>query len=340
MTPFKNVAECLASKHGVSLQPFTTSEQTRILNGYSHHVSSALADNKCQFVYLIWNCSLEETSWEPLSGLVRELISRPLPSAGLKKVIFVQLGSRSTHPLSVNILQFALEISPDSDNFNAQECAQLIHDRVQREVESDAVDGVVQRTTRTVDNEVTPTDTSSPKYHTLQSPPPPPYSAVNPDPRSRSLPQTRATERLRTATSPSADSSPLVGLLLETNKKILDEVRGLHSTQKQAVEQEAARSEKQINLMEQEAVRSEKRTELDEKRTGLMEQEVTKSEERNEKLVSAVSEVGADAKQAADGVQNLGRSMLLRMCFVTNVCLPSGFVCVSMLLCVCVFERE
>ena len=222
--------------------------------------------------------------------------------------------------------------------------AQLIHDRVQREVDSDAVDGVVQRTTRTVDNEVTPTDTSSPKYHTLQSPPPPPYSAVNPDPRSRSLPpsveRTRATERLHTAASSSADSSPLIGIL-ETSKELLKEFRGFRSTHEQAAGKDAARSEKQIKLLEQEAVRSEKRTELDEKRTGLMEQEVTKSEERNEKLVSAVNEAGANAKQAADGVQNLGRSMLLRMCFVTNVSLTSGFVCVSryVTMCMCACDR-
>ena len=327
VTPFQKVAEHLARMHGLSLQPLTTSEQTRVLNGYSHHVSSALEDSRCHFVYFIWNCSLEETSSVPLSDLVRELISRSLPSAELKKVVFVQLGSKSTYPLSVNILQFALEVSPSNDNFNPEECARLIYDKVPREVDSDVVDDLVQRTTRTVGDEITPTDTSAPKYHTLQSPPPPSYNAtVHPDdPRSRSLPpsveRTRATGRLHTAVSSSADNSPLVGLFLETHKELLEEFRGFRSTHKQAVEQEAARSEKQIKLMEQEAVRSKRRTDLGEKQTELMEQEATKSEEWNEKLVAAVAEVDTNVRQVAEDVQNLG--MLL-------VCLTS----------MCMFERE
>jgi len=321
VTPFQKVAEHLARMHGLSLQPLTTSEQTRVLNGYSHHISSALADSMCHFVYFIWNCSLEDTSSVPLSDLVRELVSRSLPSAELKKVVFVQLGSKLTYPLSTNIFQCALEVSPSNDNFNPEECARLIYDKVPKEVDSDVVDGLVQRTTRTVGDEITPTDTSAPKYHTLQSPPPPSYNAtVHPnDPRSRSLPPSveriRSTERLRTAAPPSADSSPIVGILLETvktNKELLDEVRGLHSTQKQAAEQEAARAEKQIKLLEKEAVRSERRTELDEKRTELMEQEATRSEEQNEKLVAAVVEVDTNVRQVAEDVQNLG--MLLFVC--------------------------
>jgi len=307
VTPFQKVAEHLARMYGLSLQPLTTSKQTRVLNGYSHQVSSALADSMCHFVYFIWNCSLEDTSSVPVSDLVRELVSRSLPSAELKKVVFVQLGSKPTYPLSVNILQFALEMSPSNDNFNPEECARLIYDKVQKEVDSDVVDDLVQRTTRTVGNEITPTDTSAP--------PPPLYSAtVNSGERqTQSLPpsveQTPATERLRTAVSSSADDSPLVGLLLktvETHQELLDEVRGLHLTHKQAVEQEAARSEKQIKLMEQEAVRSKRRTELGEKQTELMEQEATKSAERNEKLVAAVDEVGTNVKQVGEDVQNLG----------------------------------
>ena len=293
--------------HGLSLQPLTTSEQTRVLNGYSHHVSSALADSMCHFVYFIWNCSLEDTSSVPLSDLVKELVSRSLPSAELKKVVFVQLGSKLTYPLSVNILQFALEMSPSNDNFNPEECARLIYDKVQKEVDSDVVDDLVQRTTRTVGNEITPTDTSAP---------PPPYSAtVNSGERqTQSLPpsvqQTPATERLRTAVSASAENSPLVVDLLlktvETNQELLDEVRELNLTHKKAAEQEAARSDKQIKLMEQEAVRSKRRTELGEKQTELMEQEATKSEERNEKLVAAVDEVGTNVKQVGEDVQTIG----------------------------------
>ena len=307
VTPFQKVAEHLARMHGLSLQPLTTSEQTRVLNGYSHHVSSALADSMCHFVYFIWNCSLEDTSSVPLSDLVKELVSRSLPSAELKKVVFVQLGSKLTYPLSVNILQFALEMSPSNDNFNPEECARLIYDKVQKEVDSDVVDDLVQRTTRTVGNEITPTDTSAP---------PPPYSAtVNSGERqTQSLPpsvqQTPATERLRTAVSASAENSPLVVDLLlktvETNQELLDEVRELNLTHKKAAEQEAARSDKQIKLMEQEAVRSKRRTELGEKQTELMEQEATKSEERNEKLVAAVDEVGTNVKQVGEDVQTIG----------------------------------
>ena len=317
VTPFQKVAEHLARMHGLSLQPLTTSEQTRVLNGYSHHVSSALADRMCHFVYFIWNCSLEDTSSVPLSDLVRELVSRPLPSAELKKVVFVQLGSKSTYPLSMNIFQFGLEMSPSNDNFNPEECARFIYDKVPKEVDSDVVDGLVQRTTRTVGDEITPTDTSAPKYHTLQSPPPPSYNAtVHPnDPRSRSLPPSveriRATERLHTAEPPSADSSPLIGIW-ETSKELLKEFRGFRSTQEQAIKEGAARSEKKIKLMEQEAVRSERRTELGEKQTELMEQEATRSEKRNEKLVAAVDEVDTNVKQLTEDVQNLG--MLLFVC--------------------------
>jgi len=282
VTPFQKVAEHLARMYGLSLQPLTTSKQTRVLNGYSHQVSSALADSMCHFVYFIWNCSLEDTSSVPVSDLVRELVSRSLPSAELKKVVFVQLGSKPTYPLSVNILQFGLEMSPSNDNFNPEECARFIYDKVPKEVDSDVVDGLVQRATRTVGDEITPTDTSAPKYHTLQSPPPPSYNAtVHPDdPRSRSLPpsveRTRATERLRTAEPSSADNSPLIGIL-ETSKELLKEFRGFRSNQEQAIKEGTARSEKKIKLMEQEAVRSERRTELGEKQTELMEQEATRS---------------------------------------------------------------
>ena len=49
-------------------------------------------------------------------------------SPPFKKVVFVQLGSKSAVPLSTIIHQFSLEQCPSDEQFNVQECADSIYE--------------------------------------------------------------------------------------------------------------------------------------------------------------------------------------------------------------------
>ena len=241
VTSFPELANELRIKHGITLHHIKLDEKARVLNGYSQHIYSALDDSNCQVVYFIWSHSMEEASKvtdPPVYNLVRELVARSLPVTDLKKVVFVQLGSKSALPLSTRIYQFSLEPSPSDENFNAKKCANLIYEKVcdwERSGDDFDAGDMIARATRTVENEVTPTGAIPPRSTTPPPSRPPSYSAVvsSEDPRSRSLPASvepvRAVERRGTTLSP-ADSSPLTGLIeanLQTNRELLKEFRGL-----------------------------------------------------------------------------------------------------------------
>ena len=178
MTPFQELAEVLSNKHRLRLHPLIILEETGNISGYSQRVYSALFDDNCQVVYFIWSHSMEEASKvtdPPLSELVKELVSRPHSAADLKKVVFVQLGSKSTVPLSTMIHQFSLELSPSDEHFNVQECANSIYDMardLQRSDDlqtSDDVDAVEAQ--KTLPIKVTPTDTPPSQSDTLSPSP-------------------------------------------------------------------------------------------------------------------------------------------------------------------------
>ena len=146
IAPFQELAEALSIRHRLRLHPLIISEETENISGYSQHVESAVNDDNCQVVYIIWGHNMEEASQVahlPVSELVRELVSRPHSATELKKVVFVQLGSKSTVPLSTMIHQFSLEPSPSDEHFNAQECANSIYDLARDLQRSDDVDTVV-----------------------------------------------------------------------------------------------------------------------------------------------------------------------------------------------------
>lgn len=240
MSSFQELASELSKKHGLRLHPL---KEARVINGYNQRVYSALKDSDCEVMYFIWNHSMEEASKvtdPPVSDLVRELVARSLPATELKKVVFVQLGSKSAVPLSTRIYQFSLEPSPSDENFNAKKCANSIYEKVcdweRSDDDFDAGD-MVARATRTVEDEVTPTGAFPPRSTTPLPPRPPSYSAVvtPEDPQSRSLPASvepvRAVERRRATTLSPADSSPLTGLMeanLQTNIQLLEAFRGFH----------------------------------------------------------------------------------------------------------------
>ena len=252
VTPFPELANELRIKHGITLRHIKLDEKARILSSYNQHIYSALNDSNCQVVYFIWSHSIEEASKvtdPPLSDLVRELVARPLPATDLKKVVFVQLGSKSALPLSTMIHQFSLEECPSDGHFNVHECANSIYEKARdllrsNELQSsddvDDVDRVTRRIARTVSNEITPTEPSPPQNITPPpSPPPPSYNtATNTGGlESRSMPaigQSRIVEQLRIAESASVGDSPQIEHIMKAQlaaqQQLVGEVRELRKT--------------------------------------------------------------------------------------------------------------
>ena len=251
VTQFKELADELSNKHGLPLRPPILPEETIVLSNYSQRVYSALFDNNCQVVYFIWSHSMEEASKvtdPPVSELVKELVSRPHSVTDLKKVVLVQLGSKSTVPMSTLIHQFSLEPSPSDEHFNVQECAKSIYDMardlqrsddLQRNDDVDTVEGATQRIIRTLQSEVTPTELSPPQDDTpTPSSQPPSYTtAMNTGGlESRSTPaigQSRVVEQLRVTESASVGNSQILDIMkaqLAAQQELVEEVRKLRKT--------------------------------------------------------------------------------------------------------------
>ena len=164
-------------RHRLTLHLLIISEETGNISSYSQDVYSALNDNNCEVMYFIWSHSMEEASKAPVSDIVRELVARPLSATELKKVVSVQLGSKSAVPLSTMIHEFSLEQCPTDEHFNVQECANSIYEKARdllrsNELQRSDVDAVVAQ--KTFPKKVAPIDTSPSQSDTLPPLPPPP----------------------------------------------------------------------------------------------------------------------------------------------------------------------
>ena len=345
VTPFPELANELRIKHGITLHHI---KKARVLTGYSQHIYSALDDSNCQVVYFIWSHSMEEASKvtdPPLSDLVRELVARPHSATDLKKVVFVQLGSKSAVPLSTMIHQFSLEECPSDGHFNVHECANSIYEKARDLLRSDelqssddvnAVDGVTQRIARTVSNEITPTEPLPPQNITPPpSPLPPSYNtATNTGGlESRSMPaigQSRIVEELRTAESASVGNSPQIEHIMKAQlaaqQQLVGEVRELRKTIGDtaerhgdkvvaAIQGDRGTTTKQLDAINTnlEAVGNtvhslhDTAATMDHKIKEVKE-EVSIVKERTEKLQDTVEGVGAHVEELGDDVQDLRKS--------------------------------
>ena len=243
VTPYQELAEELSSRHRLPLQSVIISKETRTISSYRQRIKSALHDNNCQLLYFIWNHGSEEASRvtvPPLSDIVRELVPEPHSATELKKAVFVQLGFKPA-PLNSMVHQLSLEQSPSDEDFNAQECADLIYDRVydlQRKIEGvhasnvDAIDIAAQRTVLALPSTVIPPSTDQFLSQNSTSPSLQPTlcnTAMNIVAlRSHSLPA--IFEQLCTTES-AVDNSPQrahLGAQLETHGELFCEVRELH----------------------------------------------------------------------------------------------------------------
>lgn len=350
MTPFEDLAVELSRKHGLTVDRVKLPKETRVINGYSQRVYSALNDDNCQVVYFIWSHSMEEASKvadPPVSELVRELVSRPHSAKYLKKVVFVQLGSKSTVPMSM-IHQFSLESSPSDEHFNVQECANSIYDMardlqrsddLQRGDDINAVDGATQRMTRTLLNEVTPTEPSPPQNDT----PPPSLSLPSYDTamntgglESRSMPaigQSRIVEQLRVTESASVGNSPQIEHIMKAQlaaqQELVGEVRELRKTigdtaEKHgdkvvaAIQGDRRTTTEQFNTINTnvEAVGNKVASLQDtvvttDHKVEEVQGEMSTIKEKTEKLQDTVEGVGTQVQELDDGLQDL--SMLCSM---------------------------
>ena len=278
----------------------------------------------------------------PLSDLVRELVARPLPATDLKKVVFVQLGSKSAVPLSTMIHQFSLEECPSDEHFNVHECANSIYEKARDLLRSDelqssddvgAVGRVTQRITRIGSNEATPTEPLPPQDITPPpSPPPPSYNAATNTGglESRSMPaigQSRVVAELQTAESASVGNSPQIERIMKAQlvvqEELIREVRELRKTIGDTV---GRHGDKVVA-----AIQGDRGTitkQLDEINTNLevvgdtvhslqdtavtmdhkikeVKGEVSIVKERTEKLQDTVEGVGAHVEELGDDVQDL-----------------------------------
>lgn len=351
VTSIEDLADKLSRKHGLTLHHVKLPEGTRVINGYSQCVYSALFDDNCQVVYFIWSHSMEKASKvtdPPVSELVRELVSRPHSATELKKVVFVQLGSKSTVPLSTMIHQFSLESSPSDEHFNVQECVNSIYDMardlqrsddLQRNDDVDAVDGATQRMTRTLLSEVTPTEPSPPRNDT--PPPsslPPSYdTAMNTGGlESRSMPaigQSRIVEQLRVTESASVGNSPqiehimkaqlaaqqeLVGQVRELRKTIGDTAEKHGDKVVAAIQGDRRTTTEQFNTINTnvEAVGNKVASLQDtvvtmDRKVEEVQGEMSTIKEKTEELQDTVEGVGTQVQELDDGLQDL--SMLCSM---------------------------
>ena len=186
----------------------------------------------------------------PVSELVRELVSRPHSATELKKVVFVQLGSKSTVPMSMHIHQFSLEPSPNDEHSNVQECANSIYEKVcdlqksdnlQRSDDVDAVDGATHRITRTLLSEVMLVEQSPPQTDT----PSPSLSLPSYDTESlesRSMPaigQSCIVEQLRVTESASVGNSPQIEHIMKAHLAVQQELVGEARKLNQTIEDTA-----------------------------------------------------------------------------------------------------
>ena len=345
MSLFPELADELSKKHELRLHPL---KEARVINGYNQRVYSALKDSNCQVMYFIWGHNMEEASKvtdPPVSDIVRELVARPLPATELKKVVFVQLGSKSAVPLSTMIHQFSLEECPSDGHFNVHECVNSIYekardllrsDELQSSDDVDAVKGATRRISRTVSNEITPTEPSPPRNITPPpSPPPPSYNtATNTGGlESHSMPaigQSRIVAELRTAESASVGNSPqterimkaqlaaqqqLVREFQELRKTIGDTAERHSDKVVAAIQGDRGTTTKQLDTINTnlEAVGNTVHSLQDTAATmdhkiKEVKEEVSIVKERTEKLQDTVEGVGAHVEELGDDVQDLRKS--------------------------------
>ena len=277
----------------------------------------------------------------PVSDLIRELVARPLPATDLKKVVFVQLGSKSAVPLSTMIHQFSLEECPSDGHFNVQECANSIYekacdllrsDELQSSDDVNAVDGVTQRIARTVSNEITPTEPLPPRNNTL--PPsslPPSYDAAMDTGNLQSsslsaIGPLHNVEQLRT--SESAGNSPQIEHLmkeqLKASRELVVEVRKLNY---QVAESSDRQGDKVVRAIKDDKMAvvnrlDEVKTKMEsvddkvdlvknqvhsvDEKVGVVDAEVKNFKGQTEKLQATVEEADTHIQQVQDDVQDLG----------------------------------